>query len=249
VKRRWVLTASAAVLLAAATGFAGGLGQKLADSVGSSNPGLISYSATKEESRCLGGEFVPRSSLPATLETVSLQDWAAIEAQPGAAAAGQSVVRVSIQGESDRTVTLTGISFRVKRGVEPSGAVFSGQCGGPFVGRAIEVDLDLHPPRVVDSVAGLHGMLGSRGLHGERLYQQIRFPWTVSLTDPLLLDVVATTESCYCHWSAEIPWVSGAQKGVIHIDDEGSPLAVTGAVELPAYVPSASGWKRFPASS
>jgi glycosyltransferase involved in cell wall biosynthesis len=37
----------------------------------------------------------------------------------------------------------------------------------------------------------------------------ITFPWTVSLTDPLLLYVVAIAEFCACKWSAEIPWVSG----------------------------------------
>lgn len=156
---------------------------------------------------------------------------------------------MSIQGESSRTVTLTGISFSVKRHRRLAGAIFSGQCGGPFVGKALEVDLDLHPPRIVDSVADQQGMLGSRGLHGERLYRQIRFPWTVSVTDPLLLEVIAKTDSCYCEWSAEIPWVSGAQRGTIQVNSAGDPFSVTVGSGLPAYVPVPSGWQRYDASS
>lgn len=247
--KKWLLTAGAAVVLAGATAFASGLGQKLADAVSSRNPSLLSYSVTTLESRCIAGEFVPQRSIPAVLDKTSIESWEAVEDAPGAAPIRPAVVQVSIQGESTRTVTLTGLSIDVKRKIRPPGAAFSGQCGGPFVGRAIEVDLDQDPPKVVDSVADKDGMLGSRGMHGERLYRMIRFPWTVSVTDPLLLEVHATTDSCFCEWSAEIPWVSGSQRGIIHIDDEGSPLTVTTGSNLPIYVPFATGWKRFSASS
>lgn len=89
-------------------------------------------------------------------------------------------------------------------------------------------------------------MLGSRGLHGERLYRPVRFPWTVSLTDPLLLDIIATTESCYCEWNAEIPWVSGAERGTIVIDNDGDGYRVSAEAGLDSYVPTVEGWRRYP---
>jgi hypothetical protein len=243
-RRGWIFTALAAVLLAGATAFASGLGSKLADAVSSSDPPLVSYSAEDLASQCIGGEFVPRRSLP-TLEGSPVEDWALIERQPGAAHLDRGVVQVSVQGESARTITLTGIEVHVTRAARPPGASFSGQCGGPFVGRSLEVDLDADPPRVVDSVADEGGMLGSRGLRGERLYRPVRFPWTVSLTDPLLLDVIATTESCYCRWSAEIPWVSGAETGTIAIDNGGDGYRVTHEGGLADYIPTVDGWRPY----
>jgi hypothetical protein len=248
-KRRWgwILTGVAAVLLAAGTAFAGDLGSKLADAVSSGDSALVSYSAAEIASQCIGGEFVPRQSLATILRDES-HDWDLIERQPGAAQLGRDPVQVSVQGESARTITLTGIDFHVTHHSRPAGVAFSGQCGGPFVGRALEVDLDADPPRIVDSVASEEGMLGSRGLHGERLYRPVRFPWTVSLTDPLLLDIIATTESCYCEWSAEIPWVSGAESGTIAIDNDGRGYRVTGDAGLTGYIPTPDGWRRYPSS-
>ncbi len=234
------------MVLAAITAFVGGLSSKLADSVSSGDPRLVSYSASEDPSQCIGGEFVPRQSLQAVLARDPTADnWDFLEAQPGAAQVGRDVVLVSVQGESARTITLTGIQFHVRRHPHPKGAVFSGQCGGPFVGRAIEVDLDANPPRIVDSVSDEQGMLGSRGLHGERLYKPIRFPWTVSLTDPLLLDVIATTESCYCEWSAEIQWVSGAETGTLNVDNGGGGYRVIGETDPATYVRSEAGWQLY----
>jgi hypothetical protein len=241
----WIVTGTAAVLLAAATAFAGGLGSRLADTVSSGDSPLVSYSTSELSSQCIGGEFLPREALPAALRQEYPPDWDLIERQPGAAQVGRNAIQVSVQGESARTITLTSIEFHVTRDAHPPGATFSEQCGGPFVGRALEVDLDSNPPRIVDSVADKEGMLGSRGLHGERLYRPVRFPWTVSLTDPLLLDVIATTESCYCKWSAAIPWVSGSKQGTISIDNDGDGYRVTDATGAASYVLSPDGWQRY----
>ena len=80
-------------------------------------------------------------------------------------------------------------------------------------------------------------MMEARGSNGERITRPIRFPWTVSLTDPLLLDVIATTSSCYCVWSAEIPWVSGAHRGTIRIDNHGDGYRLVGTNGLTSYYP------------
>ena len=73
----------------------------------------------------------------------------------------------------------------------------------------------------------------------------ITFPWTVSLTDPLLLYVVARANFCDCTWSAEIPWVSGGQSGTIEIDDHGEPFRVIGEEALDGYTIGEDGWRLY----
>jgi hypothetical protein len=241
-KGGWIVTGAAAAVLAVLTGFAGGFGTKLADVVSSGNPKLLSHSVEALESRCFGGEFIPQSAVKKVLEE-GPGNWEAVEGQPGAAPITQDIVQVSIQGESARKITLTGIKVHASRHSRPAGASFAEACGGPIEGRALEVDLDADPPRVVDSTATTDGLLGVRGPGGERIFGQIRFPWSVSLTDPLLLYLVARTQSCHCEWSAEIPWVSGGERGAIVID-EGH--AVTYSAGLPHYGEYDNRWKLYP---
>jgi hypothetical protein len=157
-----------------------------------------------------------------------------IEKRPGSADFSQSVVQVAIQGESERTVTLTGIHFKVHRDMLPGGAVFNEPCGGPTVGRALVADLDVRPPRIVASSSNPEGIPGGIDSTGARI-KPITFPWTVSLTDPLLLLVVAATDSCYCTWRAEIPWVSGSRGGTIVVDNKGSDFIVAGGKSLTSH--------------
>src|SRR5262249_52118743 len=145
-------------------------------------------------------------------------------------------------------VTLTGIEFHVNRQPIPAGASFAFPCGGPGYGRSIVVDLDREPPRIVRSNEDTHGMLGSE-LNDRGEPKPIRFPWVVSLTEPLLLYVMATTKSCYCTWSARIPWVSGSQRGAIVLDEGTGGLKVVGEGAFPSYLPSFEPplhrWKHF----
>lgn len=244
-RRGWILPAIGAVLLAAITAFAGGLGSKLADSIGSDDPQLVSFSVELLSSKCRGGEFVPRSSIPEILSASNQYRWEILEQQPGASQANLSPVQIAIQGETGRPVTLTRIDFHVTRHRRLPGGAFSGQCGDAYTGRALKVDLDATPPRIVDSNSAENEMLGARTTDGQRLYRPIRFPWTVSVNDPLLLEILATTTSCDCTWSAEIPWVSGGSEGTIVIDNDGDGYRVVGTEGLPSYVPIPNGWRRW----
>jgi hypothetical protein len=206
----------AAVLLGAAKVIGADLGSWASDRFG---PGevLISSSATEEVTECgthlFLEEATARDVVSGAVPTET--DWNDFYRQKDAVVVGDSTAEVSIQGESPRTVTLTGIDFEVQRRPRPPGAVFSLPCGGPGTGRFISVDIDRDPVRRVASSSDPEATVG---LTNRR---PIKFPWTVSITDPLLLYITALAERCYCTWRAVIPWKSGGESGQITVDNDG----------------------------
>lgn len=221
--------------LAAIVAFSSGLGTKAAEEVGSSEGSPISYSVEEQSVACFSGTYFPAADVQQVLRSISPLDWERLEHEADAAPVDRDLIQVAIQGESERKVTLTGIEFDVSRSTRPDGAAFYRPCGGPTSGRVIEVDLDATPPRITESSAEVDGMLGSS--------RPIRFPWTVSMTDPLLLEIIGTTMHCYCTWTAKIPWVSGSKQGVISIDDEGKGFTVVNSSGLDSYgVGPNGGW-------
>lgn len=243
---KWALGVIGTVALAAIVAFSSGLGTKAAEEVGSSEGSPISASVEEESTECAGGIYVPGEAAQQVLRKPPPVEWASIEEVPGAARVGQDLVRVAIQGESERKVTLTGIRFHVKRETRPDGAVFGNPCGGPLIGRALVADLDATPPEIIASNAEVDASVSFSREGRSPTSKPIRFPWTVSVTDPLLLEIVATTEHCYCTWTAEIPWVSGSKQGVIPIDADGSGFAVADGEGLDSYTNSSGSWQKSP---
>lgn len=234
-KWRWLLGGAGTVILAGASAFAAGLGSHAADRVTASTPPIVSYSASEERSECGMETFVAEPD-GARILANGQPDWNRILKLPDAAPAGRDVVQVSIQGESQREVTFTGIYVKVRRHLVPRGTVIAAPCGGPTEGRDIEVNLDQAPPRITGTNSNPHGILGDSESFGPNASTPIKFPWTVSLTDPLLLYIFATTESCDCSWSAEIPWVSGARRGTLHVNNGGKGYSVVGASGMKTHV-------------
>jgi hypothetical protein len=50
----------------------------------------------------------------------------------------------------------------------------------------------------------------------------------VSITDPLLLQIVAASRRCLCAWRARVTWRSGAKSGRIEVDNGGKGYTVVG---------------------
>jgi hypothetical protein len=248
-RRKWIGTVATAVLVAVLAGVATGLGEKAVDALPSEGPALISVGVEE----LAGGECGGMSYQPAWMAALTLEEpppyeadeWTDFHARSGAAPADSSVVQVSIQGESARTITLTDIRFDAIRSRRAPGSTFSAACGDPLTGRGVTVDLEVSPPKVTASSENLEGYVESGGEPGSRT-SPIVFPWTVSLTDPLLLYVVANASKCDCQWTAEIPWVSGSEKGVIRIDDGGEPFHLIGIDGLASYVSGGYDWRRLP---
>jgi hypothetical protein len=120
-------------------------------------------------------------------------------------------------------------------------AQVQGARGG--LGRQIRLDLDRNPPAIVASIDDPEYGHGST-----RKPKSIKFPWTVSLEDPLLLTIWATSSRCDCSWSAHIGWVSGGHTGTIDIDNGGQGYSVVGSKSVPQFLLSGTGanpWKSF----
>jgi hypothetical protein len=207
-----------------------------------SEPPPVTASAGEQVHECGTALFVgdPRAQRVLASPVPRELDWTAFRRQHGAAVAGSSVVEVSIQGETARKITLTGVDFEVERRARPPGAVFSNPCGDALQGRSLVVDLDRTPPAVVASTQDPEGIAGVPDS------RPIRFPWTVSVTDPLLLYIVARTKRCDCTWRATVPWRSGGKSGTIAIDNAGRGYTVVGSDRVPYYLNGGDkGWQEF----
>jgi hypothetical protein len=243
---RWLGATLVSIFVAGITAFAIGIGSHEADKVESAQA-TISSSDSRAGGECAYGTFVPEPTAKRLLSAPRPKDWSVIENEPGAAGAGMAEAQVSIQGESERTVTLTGIKFNVRRQPLPAGAILTAPCGGPDQGRIIEADLDSSPPRIIASSSEPNGIPGIRESDGRLMTKPITFPWIVSLTDPLLLFVIGrTTTDCYCTWTAELPWVSGGRQGTIMVNNDGKGYTVAGG-HIPIYS-YFKGWEKSPSS-
>jgi hypothetical protein len=120
-----------------------------------------------------------------------------------------------------------------------AGAVFSNPCGDAVRGHSLTVNLDRTPPAIVASTRD------PKGVAGVPDSRPIRFPWTVSVTDPLLLYIIARTKQCDCTWRATVPWRSGGKSGTLTIDNEGRGYTVVGTDRAPYFLNGGEGWQPF----
>lgn len=236
-----------AVLIGVLIAGVNGAGEAVVGAISTDDPRLLSYGVEEVEGECVTGTYLPDSEAAATIEHTppySIEEWDNFIHQPGAAHAGESLVQVSIQGESARKITLLGIEFDVERHKRQQGAAFAAACGDALRGRGVEVDLETDPPRIVSSNRTLEGIVTASPTENVDT-APISFPWTVSVTDPLLLYVLATARSCDCTWTATVPWVSGSEKGKIQIDGGGGGYRVVGSTGLPGYTSTGRDWRRY----
>jgi hypothetical protein len=240
-RRRIVGTAgvaATALIVALFTAIGTGIGSKALHAFDDEEAPLVSSSAREELSECGTSLFVPGARVHAVAADRPPSSWSAFQRANDARVADRSVVTVSIQGESSRPITLTGIRFEVERHRRPAGAVFALPCGGGVTGRSVQADLDRRPVAITRSNEDPRASLDEAT---QRRPRPIRFPWTVSLTDPLLLTIVATTQRCACTWRATIDWVSGGKSGTLAVDAGGRGYTVVGLHGAPLFVAGGPG--------
>ncbi|MFJ9319681.1 helix-turn-helix domain-containing protein [Streptomyces globisporus] len=139
----------------------------------------------------------------------------------GAVHAGETGVRITLQGRDDRAVVLESLRIRVVERSSPAeGRVYrmSSGCGGSLTPRMFDVDLDAARP-VARSVAGNDT--------GEPI-EAVAFPYRVSVTDPEVFLITGRTVGCDCSWIAELAWSSGGRSGTVRIDDGGRAFRTSG---------------------
>jgi hypothetical protein len=209
-------------------------------------PFSVSDSAVRTE--CFTGTFLPDVEGVPLVRKGSPADWRTVEDEPGAYASARGAAEVVIRPrENQQKLTLTKIDFDVSTGERPIGVVFYRPCKRHVVGPAVVADVDQEPDPIVASSADPNGSLGI-GWHLPKHSEPIHFPWTVDLTKPLHLYLVAKADYCYCVWSARISWKSGDQEGVIHVDNGGKRYRVVEGYGMVWRKPTPDGGWVYPAT-
>ncbi|MEU3614010.1 helix-turn-helix domain-containing protein [Streptomyces sp. NPDC006872] len=158
--------------------------------------------------------------------------WAASQ---GAVHGRTTNLRITVQGRGSAAVVLEALHVRVVNHTTPAsrrGIAYSTYegCGAILVPRYFSVNLDARRPL-------------ARSMPGndpDRPAPAIGFPYQVSLREPEVLLLAASTESCTCDWYLELDWSSQGRTGTMRIDDHGRPFRTTSITGLPHY------WYRNP---
>jgi hypothetical protein len=156
--------------------------------------------------------------------------WASNPQAWGAVMADSAQVLINAYGRTQQPVLLTGIKARVlQRHPELKGTVVNilmpGGCA-PVTFQIGTIDLDKSPPAWVSPAH-------SSGITAGDRTAQLKFPYTVSSSDPEAFVVTVFTQYCDCTWDLELDWVSGNKFGKSVIDDQGRPFETTGVAHLP----------------
>ncbi|MET9422245.1 helix-turn-helix transcriptional regulator [Streptomyces sp. NPDC006540] len=142
----------------------------------------------------------------------------------GAGHAGETRVRITVQGKGPEAVVLESLQVRVaaRRAPERHNVYrMDSGCGGSLTPRMFDVDLDKSRP-VARSVAGNDA--------GEPI-PAVSFPYRVSASDPEVLLVTGRTVTCDCEWYLQLRWSSGGRTGTVRIDDGGRPFRTDALVD------------------
>lgn len=167
----------------------------------------------------------PPAAVPPPPAEADAESWATAL---GAVHAGETGVRITLQGTDERAVVLEALRIRVVERREPAeGRVhrMSSGCGGALTPRVFDVDLDVARP-VARSVPGNDT--------GEPI-PAVSFPYRVSVSDPEVFLVTGRAARCDCDWVAELRWNSGGRSGTVRIDDGGRPFRTSGAPGRPVH--------------
>nr|WP_184349800.1 transcriptional regulator [Streptomyces olivoverticillatus] len=138
---------------------------------------------------------------------------AALHAVP----AGHLRMQVTVQGTDNRPVVLHALYVHVdgaRKAPRWNAYTMGSGCGGALAPASFAVDLDdaVPRPRPVP------------GREGERPTSSTDFPYKVSVNDPQVLNIDASTLGQDVSWYLVLAWSSGDRQGTTRIDDHGRPF-------------------------
>jgi hypothetical protein len=213
-----VVAAMGAVLTNLATGgITSGLQSAWESLTGSSDPPPLTVRARVQHSRRSAFVFEERLAglSPRPADMSSAEPRLAWARRNSGIDAYTTAVQVVVQGRRNASVVLLGLTVDVvSRDRPPTGALAPPQGAGGIGVRYFEVDLDRRFPEP---------MLGQLSeLQPEE--RPLDFPYKVSLTDPEVFLIYATTSRCDCRWVARLRWQSADREGVTTIRDGDRPF-------------------------
>ncbi|MER7519296.1 helix-turn-helix transcriptional regulator [Streptomyces sp. NPDC126499] len=141
---------------------------------------------------------------------------------------GHMQLQLTVTGRTQEPVVLTALHVRVvERGTPLDRAAYSmgDGCGSGVTPQTFDVDLDAPRP-YVKPVAGQDG---------DRVVPAKDFPYKVATGDPQVLNLDVHTEEYAASWYLELHWSSGADKGVVRVDDGGEPFRTSAIEGRPTY--------------
>jgi hypothetical protein len=157
-----------------------------------------------------GGFVMPKplSELgdPGSTTLAGLHGWAHSR---GGVDAYHTLIRLVIRGRTSTPVVLHALQVDVSR-EPPSGRTlvqFQPSLGGIPV-RRLKVDLDTRPP-------------------GVQFQEGQGFPLRVSSGELEVIDVLASTTSCRCSWTATLHFTAEGESNSVTIDNNGQPFVTT----------------------
>ncbi|MFC9927112.1 helix-turn-helix domain-containing protein [Streptomyces sp. NPDC127190] len=176
----------------------------------------------------------PRS-VPPPPASQATDGWAAaLHAVP----AGHLRLQVTVQGTSSRPVvlhTLRVVTTSSRTAPTGNAYMMGAGCGGGLNPASFAVDLD-------SPSANPRPMPGEGGT--------TNFPYKVSVDDPEVLDIDASTNSHDVGWYLELTWSSGDRQGRTRIDDHGQPFRTVAMRGDKAYwyngADGAGAWQPYP---
>jgi hypothetical protein len=227
-KKRLLLSAGgimAAAVTASLTAWLTGLPSQVTGALSSgSSPVLVSVQHLPGQSDGCGDWIVNKSPqdltpMPSNPDLSTQENWIY---NNDAADTKSTWLEVTVQGQSSRPVVLTDLQFIVvHRNYGPiPGALVGNACGGPIIGRFIEVDLSKQPVRII---ASYKDQMPSPNEPAWDL-KPVIFPYTVSATDAEEFMIIADANQCDCEWYAELSWSANGKNGESIINDQGRPF-------------------------
>jgi hypothetical protein len=130
-------------------------------------------------------------------------------------------VRVSLQGGSETTVQVAGVSVRiVRRHPLLDGTLLMGPppgCGG-IEPHELRIDLDTSPPRI----------LAEEPEDQDLLFSLRQGEWEV-------FDIIATADKALYQWQLELDVIAQGRSETITIDNNGKPFVTSGSPDVPRF--------------
>ncbi|MFI0814608.1 hypothetical protein ACH4TX_07230 [Streptomyces sp. NPDC021098] len=132
----------------------------------------------------------------------------------GGAAPNTLRLGLSVSARGGRTIVLKGFTVNVVKRAKP------------MKGTVLD-------PRPVSQSCGLR--------YGGT--KPLRFPYKVTGTSPVELDIDVSTRHCTCAWTGRLDWSDGTVSGTTTITDERRPFRTTPADGLPVYRWDGEAWR------